>query len=554
MISIVVPVYNTEKYLDKCIQSILHQTYTDMEIIFINDGSTDRSLQILEKYQAQDTRIQIISVENGGQGKARNIGIERATGEFIMFVDSDDWINERCVETLYYPMKNMRYDIVIGDVVQMQLEHEDVQFVFEQDLDDVIEKSNKKKNLFKIQMFAFAKLYRKSLFVEHGISFPECYFEDIATIPLLCAVADTICFQREVVYHYRCWKGSTVHNAKFIYDRIRCLSILEDELRRLNFYEQYKDEFTAYALQRSTVNRIKAKELLEEQYGDFERRQFMFDYQHFGIMEDVKEYIAYTYGSYNLMISAKILLHLKDEESVPNYFGFQNIISCMSQKIHVTDEIQKVLANSMISAFRKVVLAQDFEKHLLSREPGQICNIDYFILDFLEERYDTGRIGNKYFTLSDVFMDVVPLLHMEYNVTKKFETEWEGLWYENCDSFIRFLKSLIAEEQIILVKMKLAEKYIKDENEYFFAGIEAIRNVNGWLEKCYKYFQRQCPKALVVEVDNLESYYTDGMFRHGCFPWHLNHACYRAIAQEIKKKIDFQRYEQMLLEESQKGR
>ena len=68
MVSIIIPVYNTERYLDKCIQSILRQTYTSLEIIFINDGSTDHSLQILEKYQADDDRIQIISVENGGQG------------------------------------------------------------------------------------------------------------------------------------------------------------------------------------------------------------------------------------------------------------------------------------------------------------------------------------------------------------------------------------------------------------------------------------------------------------------------------------------------------
>ena len=91
-VSIVIPVYNSEKFLEKTIKSILCQTYRALEIIFINDGSSDKSLDILQKYSRIDKRVSIISIENSGPATARNIGIDHATGKYICFFDSDDYI------------------------------------------------------------------------------------------------------------------------------------------------------------------------------------------------------------------------------------------------------------------------------------------------------------------------------------------------------------------------------------------------------------------------------------------------------------------------------
>lgn len=92
-ISIIVPVYNSSRYLEKCFDSIRDQTYTDFEVIVINDGSTDCSGEICDKYAELDNRFKIIHKENGGVSKARNIGIDNANGEYITFIDSDDWID-----------------------------------------------------------------------------------------------------------------------------------------------------------------------------------------------------------------------------------------------------------------------------------------------------------------------------------------------------------------------------------------------------------------------------------------------------------------------------
>ena len=100
-ISIIVPVYNVEKYLEKCIDSILNQSYQNLEIILIDDGSTDNSGSICDEYKKKDQRVQVIHQKNQGQSSARNAGLNIAKGSYIGFVDSDDWIEQNMYEKLY---------------------------------------------------------------------------------------------------------------------------------------------------------------------------------------------------------------------------------------------------------------------------------------------------------------------------------------------------------------------------------------------------------------------------------------------------------------------
>ena len=105
-VSIVVPVYNAEKYLPKCIDSILNQTFKNFELILVNDGSKDNSLIICEDYKVSDRRIKVINKKNEGVSIARNIGINSAKGKYIMFIDSDDWIESNMVEKMYDAIQN----------------------------------------------------------------------------------------------------------------------------------------------------------------------------------------------------------------------------------------------------------------------------------------------------------------------------------------------------------------------------------------------------------------------------------------------------------------
>lgn len=115
-ISIIVPVFNAEKYLDRCIKSIYAQTFTNYEIILVNDGSKDNSLALCRKYSESDSRITVIDKENGGAGSARNKGIEIAKGEYLAFPDVDDWFEPNMYEELYALAKKSDYDIVFSGV------------------------------------------------------------------------------------------------------------------------------------------------------------------------------------------------------------------------------------------------------------------------------------------------------------------------------------------------------------------------------------------------------------------------------------------------------
>lgn len=114
-ITVIVPVYNVEHYLDKCLHSLINQTYKNLEIIVINDGSTDNSGIICQEYAQEDNRIIYIEKENGGQSEARNMGLDRMTGSYVTFVDSDDWVELDYVETLYQKITEYQADIAVGN-------------------------------------------------------------------------------------------------------------------------------------------------------------------------------------------------------------------------------------------------------------------------------------------------------------------------------------------------------------------------------------------------------------------------------------------------------
>lgn len=114
-VSVIIPVYNVEKYLDDCLENVVNQTLQDIEIICVNDGSTDNSLEVLQKYENEDARIKIINKENGGLSSARNAGIKEAKGEYILFLDSDDMVSRGVCKNAYYLAK------IYGDVDAVEI-------------------------------------------------------------------------------------------------------------------------------------------------------------------------------------------------------------------------------------------------------------------------------------------------------------------------------------------------------------------------------------------------------------------------------------------------
>ena len=120
LVSIIVPVYKVEDYLERCIRSIVNQTYKEIEIIIINDGSPDKCPEICDKWAEEDKRIKVIHKKNGGLSDARNAGMQIASGEYIAFVDSDDWISPFYLEYLIKAIVDSKCDIVECDIIRTQ--------------------------------------------------------------------------------------------------------------------------------------------------------------------------------------------------------------------------------------------------------------------------------------------------------------------------------------------------------------------------------------------------------------------------------------------------
>ena len=179
MVSVIVPIYNVEEYLEECLESIRNQTYTNIEVILVNDGSTDGSIEICERFCQQDNRFKLLTQENQGLSAARNRGVKESIGEYIMFVDSDDVVKENIVEVLFFYM-NSDVDIVECQITRCKdelVENKPTSIMFKGESTEAILKSIEFKE---VKFCAFTKLYRREL-VEK-VPFLEGYiYEDVYT-------------------------------------------------------------------------------------------------------------------------------------------------------------------------------------------------------------------------------------------------------------------------------------------------------------------------------------------------------------------------------------
>lgn len=212
-ISIIIPIYNSENFIKKCLDSLINQTYQNIEIICINDGSTDRSLNILKTYQKKDKRIIIIDKKNAGVSAARNDGLKIATGNYVTFVDADDWLETNAIERLHSTLTNEKVDVVRGNyfINHTYNDSEKIETGKQYNLSNSKIYSNEK-NFTELVVnrllngelpcFIWLLMIRKSLIKD--ITFKENikYMEDVIFYNELINKIDSIYFLDEPLYHY----------------------------------------------------------------------------------------------------------------------------------------------------------------------------------------------------------------------------------------------------------------------------------------------------------------------------------------------------------------
>lgn len=204
LISIIVPVYNVEMYLAKCVDSILAQTYTNLEIFLVNDGSFDCCGKLCDEYAKEDKRIKVIHKKNGGLSDARNVAIDVATGEFITFIDSDDYVTDDYIMTLYSLIEKYecKVSIALYNTFVEGSKPKVVNRVYREDCQTNIKAIEEMFYQEKYDTASWAKLYHSSLFAT-GIRYPKgIVYEDLATTYLLIFQSDKVAFCNRRIYNY----------------------------------------------------------------------------------------------------------------------------------------------------------------------------------------------------------------------------------------------------------------------------------------------------------------------------------------------------------------
>ena len=214
-ISIIIPVYNVEKYLRQCLDSLIGQTLKDIEIICVNDGSKDNSLEILREYKNKDSRIVIIDQINQGVSVARNNALKIAKGEYIGFVDSDDWVDADFFEKLYYSAIKNDCDIAVGGIAwnftSGELDFIDLKFKKSK----IFNKTPDKYKITRVAKAAYIwnKIYKKELFEKLKLEFePGICYEDMMFSHIILHESEKLVTVPNTFYHYRSNPLSLVHN------------------------------------------------------------------------------------------------------------------------------------------------------------------------------------------------------------------------------------------------------------------------------------------------------------------------------------------------------
>ncbi len=247
-VSVIVPVYNAEKYLEKCISSIANQTLKDIEIIAVNDGSTDSSLDLLDKLSSKyKGKLKIFNKENGGAGSARNIGIENSSGEFIKFVDADDYLKLDILERMYTIAKENNVSLVRGNYQTIigPFKMED-KCSWSNILGNQIIDVRENKDYIVTETSGIGnKLIKRDLI--GNLRFPEkTKWEDLAIMPVVVASSKELFHMDEPIYNYRVNMNTTIkdfiNKIPNILDIIKCVESIEENMKKMGLSEEYKKQ------------------------------------------------------------------------------------------------------------------------------------------------------------------------------------------------------------------------------------------------------------------------------------------------------------------------
>lgn len=251
-VSVIVPVYNVERYLNRCVDSILKQTFKDVELILVDDGSSDNGGKLCDKYAKKDGRIKVIHKQNGGVSAARNDGLDIACGKYVMFVDSDDWLPKKAIELLVISIKKSDADFCCGSALSIGVINNTL---LTSDNCEIVKKTQTQQYLSYIKQIKFgawAKLYKLDIIKQCDIRFPDGvkFSEDAIFLYTYLAHSEVFCSVNELVYYYN-RTNETSAMSKY-YSEIN-LWMAKSAKAFENIFPKKTEEVTEYILERQLL-------------------------------------------------------------------------------------------------------------------------------------------------------------------------------------------------------------------------------------------------------------------------------------------------------------
>ena len=458
-ISIIVPFHNVEKYISKCLSSLMYQTLEDIEIICINDASTDASKEIVQNYIENDGRIILLNIENmSGQSYARNLGLEVASGEYIGFVDSDDWVELDMFEKMYTRAKSGDTDITmcmakLYDDKQQQFYTDDYYSLkpLERFGDDVFAPCAAKDEILNINVVLWNKIYKREFLQKNAFKFSNGYiYEDLPFFFETYLKAERINILWEAPYYYRRNRVfSTMQNSdKKVYDRIPMVEKTYNILKTAQFYGEKKAEIVSWIID-DIFHRYT---LLEDKYYEEYYKRMKDFFSKIELTQEDKDILAKSYciDEFNNILER-------------SYFGFWNFL------------VEKYKSSN------KRIKAAEHK-----------CNLDIIAIKEYLEQYKLQKEQEK--------EQIVAWWknHCEEEVKKKIEEQFK---------YIEVKKS----EELKAVYEELHEKLVKQEYELKAWQAESVRQLQEKLKSDYEWKleeqKQHYQEALIKQKEYYENNY-----------------------------------------------
>ena len=394
-ISVIIPIFNAERYLGKCLDSIINQSFKNLEIICVNDGSTDGSLAILEKYSKKDNRFKIINITNHGQGYARNIGIEKANGKYISFVDADDWIDLDSYEILHDFIVTNKLDVLFfqlinyinssGNLVETDLYNH----VCFKENNLIFTPEEYETLLFNIPVCPVSKLYKTDFLRKNNIYFPEdVIFEDNIFFYNVYFQAKKLGFIKKHCYYRRRHECSVTQNFnKNHFDIVEITNRLIDLFIKLNKYDTLKEGIINHTFSMIKEWFLKSPLYLKEEFFSLIKQNYK------GVNELKKEF--YNNLNHKFKKIFKVILDSED------YIDFISKYKCIDLEYEIIESIKNDYKISVIIPTYNTGNILHRTMNSIENQTFGFENIEVVIVDDCSNS-ETIKIINQYSSFENV--------------------------------------------------------------------------------------------------------------------------------------------------------